>query len=149
MTLLILRYLHLLFMGSWMGLTVFLPGDVRRTLATDGADLALLDQRVSRTGRAAAVMGLGTFFSGVAMIVSLGGMGAVPVPIHIGLTLTLVMIGLGVLVNRAWSGAYTGLKAGDKAAGEAARKRIAMLSGIFQLLWMVILGLMVFRNHLM
>ena len=146
-----LRAVHLIFMGSWFGATLMFPGDLRRSLTDNRADLGLTYERAKRVGTVATVFGWGTFLSGVALIVWLGGMGAVPVPVHIGLTLTLVMIGVGWLgIGRTVT--QMGALIADGASREALSplaRRVSMLSGIFQLLWLMNLLLMVFRNVLM
>ena len=73
-----------------------------------------------------------------------------PVPIHIGLTLTLVAIGVGALgLGGTWRRIDAQLKEGASRESVAPLvKRTAMFSGIFQLLWLVILLLMVFRHTL-
>ncbi len=149
MTYLSLRAVHLLFMGVWFGVTLLSAGDMKRTLATqpDPAALELLSDRMMRSGRMAGISGILTWLSGLALVMYLGGMAAVPWPIHLALTLALVMIGLGAGgLNRTWGQIAAQLKGDAKVEDvRPLMKRISMMSGIFHLLWLVCFLLMVFR----
>jgi hypothetical protein len=135
-----LRVLHLISMATWFGVGLFTPGDIRRPLAA-GGDTSHLRDRVNRVSRVGAGFGWLTFLSGIGLIISMGGMGAVPVPIHIALTLTLV--------KRTWNKLEELLLAGASAETTAPLvKRGAMFAGIFQTLWLINLLLMVLRHNL-
>ena len=147
---LILRIVHLVSMATWFGVGLFVPGDIRRTLAAGGDTVGLRD-RVNRVSRVASAFGWLTFLSGIGLIFAMGGMGAVPVPIHIALTLTLVTLLFNTFgTGRVWKQLDTALAAGASAESVAPQvKRMAMFSGIFQTLWLVNLLLMVLRHNLM
>lgn len=144
-----LRAVHLMFMGTWFGVSLFAAGDMRRTLATppDAATLALLSDRMRRTGRMAGISGIITWLSGLALIVYLGGMASVPWPIHLALTLALVMIGIGIGgIARTWNRIAEALEGGASVDDvRPLMKRISALSGVFHLLWLICFLLMVFR----
>ena len=147
---LVLRTVHLISMATWFAAALFMPGDVRRTLESPNSDLELLRGRANRAVRLATVFSWATLLSGIALIFAVGGFGEVPPPIHISLLLALVAIGVGAGLGSTWRKIDAELQKGtprDQVAPMA--KKLAMFSGIFQLLWLVILLLMVFRNNLM
>lgn len=145
-----LRFVHIIFMAAWFGAPLFIASDIRRTLAAGPAGLPLLERRVGRSNMVAAIGAVGTILTGFGLIFALGGFGKVPPPIHAGLLLGVIMLLLGGGgIDRTCKQIFKQL--GEGASPESLgrlTKRLSMLSGIFQLLWLVTLVLMVFRNSL-
>lgn len=145
-----LRFVHLIFMATWFGSTLFTSGDIKRTLAAGPAGVPALRERVARSSRIAGLSALLTIVTGIALIFVLGGFGSVPPPIHISLVLALAAMAIGAGgIGGAWKKIEKRIDEGadPTSLGDLA-KRISMLSGIFHLLWLVTLVLMVFRASL-
>ena len=145
-----LRLLHLMFMGTWIGALLFVSGDVKRTLAEPAVHIPLLRNRIGRATRFAAISGLMTIVTGICLIFALGGFGSVPPTIHTGILMGLAMLGVGVgMIGGSWKKIVAGLDAGaspDSLLPLAKKMTMGMM--VFHLLWLVTLGLMVFRNGL-
>lgn len=150
---LVLKLIHYAGMSLWFGASLPVAGNVRRALDSSPEALPAVLQNARRAGRVSSIAGWITILSGVALIFTLGGFGAVPIPIHIALTLALVMAGIGAFglggtVNKMIAAAEGGGE-GTLAEVQGLRGRLAMFSGIFQGLWVLVLVLMVWRNQLM
>lgn len=150
MLVLTLRFLHIIFMATWFGGSLFAPGDARRTLSNEAADLELLQGRLKRYAVLGAVSALLTIVTGFGLIFALGGFKVVSPAIHIGMLVAFVMWGVGMFVvggaSRKIAAGIAEKKPRAELLGHA--KRMAMGTGIFHLLWIVALGLMVFRTML-
>jgi len=144
---LIVRLIHIVFMATWIGSLLFLSGDIRRTLAEPSAHLPLLRARMNRATRIAGASGLMTLVTGVALILLLGGFGAVPPAIHLGLLTSLAMLGVGGgLIGRNARTIEAGLEKGESPASLLpAAEKLALGARIFHSLWLATLALMVFR----
>jgi hypothetical protein len=107
---LLLRSLHLLFMGLWVAAGMYVAGDVRRTMAAGPEHLPLLRDRVRRASRFTSISGAATLLSGLGLILALGGFAAVPPAIHVGFVATLVLAVLGAkgvgVPGRRWPGRW-------------------------------------------
>ena len=142
-----LKLLHILGMTAWFAANLFAPGDARRSIAS-GKDLDGLRDRLRRGSTVGGIGAFVTVITGFGLIAVLGGFKQVPHAIHAGLLLALVswaIAGVGV------GGAARALDAaiGSGAAPEVLRghvKRLAMMSGIFQTVWLLTLVTMVFRT---
>jgi len=139
-----LRLLHLMFATLWFGVGLTLPGDVRRTLSRGRPQVDTLPERALRATVIALGSGVLAILTGVALIFNRGGMKAVSVRIHAGLGLALVLLALtvlGFLTHRKIAEVIR--SGGDLEPARALAKRVSMLSGIEQLVWLIILTLMV------
>jgi hypothetical protein len=146
-----IRFLHILFMATWIGSAMFATADVRRTFATgEAAHLPLLRERMSKTGMAAGVSGLVTVVTGFALIFVLGGFGSVPISIHIGVTTGVLALVVGAGgIGGTWRKIDTAIAGGASMASmEPLVKRLAILGGVFHLLLFSTLVLMVLRSAL-
>ncbi len=145
-----LRLLHILFMATWLGATLFTSGDIKRTLAAGPEHLPLLKDRVGRSTRLAAISAPLTVVTGIVLIFQLGEMGAVPMGIHIGLLLGIAAWIVGAVVTGgAWSKIAAGLDEGQEPASLMPQvKRMAISGRIVHTLWLVTLILMVFRSQI-
>jgi hypothetical protein len=140
----LLRFLHILTASTWLGATLWVASDVRRTLARGPGEAGALDARVSPALRLDLVTGGLVLVTGVLLLV-VGGVHP-RAGIMIGFALTLVRLGVvGVGLLPAWRAIASRLQTGEAVpATDAPVKRMAMLSGIAHTLWLVALAVMVF-----
>jgi uncharacterized membrane protein len=132
--------LHILSMAAWLGSALWLPGDVKRTLAA-GGDAAALRARVRPALALDAIAGVATVATGL-------GLAALHPPVRIGLWIGAAF-GIGLLglvlggVRPAWGRVAARLEAGDAAGARQAARPLAALSGVAHLLWLAAVSLMV------
>lgn len=137
-------FLHVLFAATWLGASIWTPGDVRRTLALGKPAAHALPQRVRPALSLDLWTGIATLLTGI-VLVGLQGAGAPRAGILVGFGAVLVRLALLALGMRpAWRRVEVAIDAGDLAAAEAPARRLAMLGGIGHLLWVVALTGMVF-----
>ena len=141
---LLLRLAHLLFVATWFGVGLTLPGDIRRTLARGRPHVDSLPERMKRVGFISLGSGIAAIGAGLGLIFVRGGFAVVAHRIHAGLALGLVLLGVGVagFLTRQKI-AKVILDGGDLAAATSLAKRNSMFNGIEQTLWLAILALMV------
>lgn len=149
MLILCLRFVHVAAMALWFAAGVFATGDIRRSLAHPD-ELPGLRVRMAKTALFAIVGGVVTLVSGILLIFALGGFAAVPWPIHLALVLGVLQAGIGGGgIGRTWAQIEAELDAGGTPDSvQPLFRRIAIMGGIFHALWVVNLGLMVFRSVL-
>jgi len=148
MALLGLRFLHFLSMAIWIAAALQLTSRLRALSADPSRDGAAFQASSGATGPLGHVAAVGSLATGVAMILQLGGMGAVPWPIHLSLLLGLgmwVLLGLAERGYRSVHGAIAGGEADREALGGRLRTSRLLTIG-FHVSWTLVLGLMVFRN---
>lgn len=141
-----LRFLHILAGAAWLGAAIWVAGDVRRTLALGKPHLAALPARIGPALGLDLWAGIATVLLGTAyMFVAYDG-GHPPARIMGGFGLAIARVLLtALLLKPAWSKLAGRITAGeDVAAGDPAAKKLGMFSGIGHLLWILILGSMVF-----
>lgn len=140
----LLRFLHILFASAWLGATLWVASDVRRTLAHGRPYPAGLAARVNPAIGLDLAMGIATVFTGLLVLTAQGGHPRTG--IMIGFALALVRIGVVLVGLRpAWRAVATRLAAGqDVPPADAPVKRMAMWSGMAHTLWLVALATMVF-----
>ena len=140
----VLRLFHLMFAMLWFGVGLTLPGDVRRTLSRGRPQVDTLPERAQRASIIALGSGVLALATGVGLIINKGGFKMVSVRVHAGLGLALLLLAvtvLGLLTHRKIAGIIRG--GGDLEPARVLAKRVSMLSGIEQLVWLIILTLMV------
>lgn len=136
--LVVLRFLHVVSVAAWLGATLWLAGDARRSL-TAGPDAArAFFERALRALSVDRLAGLATIATGVAMLLVIGVWPALPVSLMVGMTLGLARFGLtDAALRPAVRRLSARLEAGETpgtllpAAG-----KLAMLSGIGHLIWL-------------
>jgi hypothetical protein len=149
MLLLFLRLVHITAMATWIGGLSFVSGDLRRTLATQGADHALLRSRMTHATRMAAGSALVTVGTGLALIAVRGGFSAVSPAIHAGLVLGVALWFLGGFIGLSWRRIDGALAAGAEASSlQGDVRKLTIAVGVFHTGWLVVLVLMVFRYAL-
>lgn len=136
--------LHILSAAAWIGAALWLPGDVRRTLALGRPHAEALAARVVPALRLDLMSGIATLVTGLGVL-GLDG-------VHPG---TGIMVGFAAAFVRlavVWVGMLPAWKAveariaggGDLAPAAKPARRMGMLSGIAHTLWLVALAGMVF-----
>lgn len=141
---LVLRFVHILSASTWLGAALWTAGDVRRTLAQGQPFVNALAARSRPAMRLDLWAGIATIVTGSALV----GM------LYAGMPRTGILVGFGaaalrlVLLLAVTAPALNRLQAavasGDLAATALPAKRLAMISGIGHLLWVVALAGMVF-----
>jgi len=136
-------FLHVLAAAAWLGAALWTPGDVRRTLALGRPHVEALLGRAAPTLALDLWAGAVTLLTGIAAI---GLEGGVPrIGILVGFAAALVRLGLAALGLRpAFRRVAAAVAGGDLAAAQAPARRLAMISGMGHLLWVVALAGMVF-----
>lgn len=142
-----IRFVHIFFMATWVGAVLFIAGDAKRTLSDPSASLGQLRERGTRATKLSAISALVTLGSGIGLIFAVGGFGAVPPAIHIGMLTGFAMLAVGGgLIGRSWHQIDSALEQGAEPASLLpVARRLSMAVGIFHALWLLTLGLMVFR----
>ena len=143
---LILKIFHIAFAAPWFGGTLSTVGDIRRTIALGAPHLGPLHARLRRIGLIARISGLATLLSGVGLIFYFGGFAKVATRFHIALGLTILSAVVGVVIAKTTDSLIAQGESADQATLQPLAKRIAMFSGIFQLLWFVNLCIMVIAS---
>lgn len=140
----LLRFLHILSASAWLAATLWVAGDVRRTLAAGRPFPSGLAARVDPAVKLDVAMGIATILTG---LVVLAYQGVHPrTGIMIGFALSLVRVGVILAGLRpAWRSVATRLAAGQEVPPtDAPVKRMAMWSGMAHTLWVIALATMVF-----
>jgi hypothetical protein len=136
----VVRLLHILSMALWLGAALWVPGDVRRTLAS-GGDAAALRARARPAVLLDLLAGIATVITGLVLAGLLGPM-RTGLVIGAGVGLVLLLVALAAQWP-AWQRIAALLEANDLAGARAAAGRLAALSGVAHVLWLVALVLMV------
>ena len=137
--------LHIACAAVWFGASLPVPGMVRRGLAGP-ADAKWMVGEVERLMRVSLIFGIVTIITGLILVLEAGGFQVVPHTIHWALLLAFGLLTVQLIAGK---GIWQPLKriildGSDRAPLAGLQKRLAMTSGIRQLLWIVILALMVF-----
>lgn len=142
-----LLLIHVTFAAALFGGTLFLTGMCRRGLAAGDGALRHAAGEAGRVNALAKISAILTFLSGFGLIFAVGGFKAVSPRIHTAMLIMLIAIGfsaavMGPAVKKLQAAAGEVV---DRAAAEAAIKKLAMGSGVLHTLWLVLLILMVWR----
>ena len=140
----LLRFLHILSASAWLGATLWVASDVRRTVPHGGPYPAGLAARMNPAIGLDVAMGIATVVTGLLVVTAQGGHPRTG--IMIGFALSLVRIGVMLAGLRpAWRAVATRFAAGeDVPTADTPVKRMAMWSGMAHTLWLVALATMVF-----
>lgn len=143
----LLRLAHIGSMAFWLAGGVLVPGDIRRTVALGKPHTTALVARVNRSARITIGSAAATVLTGLALVFSQGGFGAMPVRIHIGLALTLATFAVGAtLADPAWRKVEKILDAdGDLDEARRHARRFMGAFGLEGLLKVIVLDLMIFK----
>jgi hypothetical protein len=138
----LLRFLHIAATATWIGAAIWVPGDVRRTIARGPPHTDLLAPRIDAALKLDVWAGVASILTGLVLMLAIGG--HPETRIIVGLLLALVLLTLvafGILP--AWR-RIRGSLATDGDAG--AVKKLAAFNGIAHALWLAALATMVFDN---
>ncbi len=141
----LLKFLHVLCASAWLGATLWLAGDVRRTLALGRGQTGALGARVRPALGLDVGAGVATILTGILVMVAEGG-GHPRTGIMVGFVLALARLVIVLAGLRpAWLAVAARLAAGEEVPPTAAPvKRMAMFSGIAHTLWVIVLAMMIF-----
>ncbi len=140
--LLLVKFLHILAAATWLGAALWMPGDVRRTLAQGLPCAEALPRRARPALSLDLWTGLATLLTGIALLALEGGQPRIGVLVGFAAVLVrLVLLAAGM--RPAYRRVEAALGAGDLAAAEAPARRLGMLSGMGHLLWVIALAGMV------
>lgn len=137
----LVRFLHIASMAAWIGAALWVPGDVRRTLARGAPHTDLLASRVEGALKLDLWAGIATILTGMGLVALVGGH---PAPrIAVGMVLAIALLALVFFgIFPAWRRIRGSLAAGGDAG---AVKRLAALNGVAHVLWLAALATMVFE----
>jgi hypothetical protein len=143
----LLRLVHIASMAFWLAAGVSAPGDIRRTLALGKPHTTALVARVNRSACLTIGSAIATVLTGLALVFSQGGFGAMSARLHVGFALTLATFAVGAtLANPAWQRIEKILQAdGDLDEARRHGRRFAGAFALESLLKVTILALMIFK----
>lgn len=137
-------FLHVLSISVWLGATLWLTGDVKRSLALGKPHADALAARIAPALGLDAVAAIATFATGILVMWAEGW--APPRPgVGAGIVLALARAVVLVVVRRSVRSAVGRAQAGEAVSpSDPAVRRAVMLTGIAHLLWVLALAGMVF-----
>ncbi len=144
----ILLVLHIASAAVLFGGAMGLTRNLRLHLESPRPVFLAVTEEASRRDRLIGIFAIATLLTGVLLIFTVGGFGAVRVGIHIALTLMLVMVAVSATVMRPHTARLVKLAQLETLDREAARRSIRAMTigqGVIHLLWLVILVLMIVR----
>ncbi len=137
-------FLHILSISVWMAAALWVSGDVRRTLASGRPHVDALPARIRPALGLDAAAGVATLVTGL-LVMWEEGVRRPRLGITAGIVLTLVRMGLLAGLRRAFRSIAARIRAGEAVpVTDPAARRMAMLSGIAHVLWLLALAGMVF-----
>jgi hypothetical protein len=140
----LLRFLHILSASAWLGATLWVAGDVRRTLGVGPAQATTLQARVGPALSLDVGAGAATILFGLLLIATRGGVPRIGIVVGLALALARIAV-VPAALRPAWRSLEGRLAAGQNvAANDGSVKRMAMWSGIGHALWVAALATMVF-----
>lgn len=136
--------LHVLSISVWFAAALWVPSDVRRTLALARPHVDVLAARVRPMLGLDAAAGVATVVTG-ALLMWEEHVGQPRLGVTVGIVATVVRLGLLAGLRKAWKSIAERIGRGEPvAAADPAARRMAMLSGIAHTMWLVALAGMVF-----
>ena len=142
----LLLFLHIAFAATLLGAPLGLPRNLKTALGAspDAFKVAAKDAKIR--GHVAGASSLVNFLTGVGLIFYKGGFATIAKSYHAAMGLMIVAIIVGVAMMKPTTTKLVELSEAPSLDADAARKQIkklAMSSGIVQLIWAVILFLMI------
>ena len=136
--LVLLRFLHVLSIAAWLGATLWLAGDARRSLSAGPEAARAFFERALRSLQVDRMAGLATILTGTALLVVTGVWGALPHPLLAGMVLGVARAGLtDAALRPAVRRLSARLEAGETPGTLLpAVGKLAMLSGVGHLVWL-------------
>jgi hypothetical protein len=136
---------HVAFTAVWFGNSLMSPGRFRRALKSGANEIKFAVEEGSRAARISIIFGAATFLSGILIAMRLGGLAKMPRYIHMSMGIVFLMLLIEIIFVRGiWSKLSQAVANGAQPESlNSFRGKLAMFSGIIQLLWLVVLYLMV------
>ena len=139
----VLLFLHVLSAATWLGAALWLPGDVRRTLALGRPHVEALAARVRPALWLDLAAGIATIVTGLALWGSRASGTAWRNQLGFAASIVRVLVAW-FAVRPAWTAVQARIApSADLAAADAPARRLGMLSGIAHVLWLVALAGMI------
>jgi hypothetical protein len=138
----LLRFLHLVAMAVWLGAALWVPGDVKRTLALGPPHVARLGQRVRPALRLAVWAGVATIATGTGLTMT-GGSRRPGIVVGFVIALFLLILGMTILLPAGKRAAALAESGGDLAEAQRLARSLAAFAGVGHLLWLAALAAMV------
>ncbi len=144
----LLRLLHVLSMAAWLGAAMYVPADVKRTLALGPPHTVPLLGRVSLALRIDLAAGILTVITGALLASPLGQVG-MSAGVIAGAVLGLVLLGIVIgVLTPAWKRIAVAIEAGGGTEGaEASVKKLTAFGGVAHLVWLLALAAMLWAAH--
>ena len=137
----VVKLVHVASMAGWLGAALWVPGDVRRTLARGKVDAGGLAERAGPALRLEVGAGILTVLTGLGLFAWIG---RPRLGLMLGGALGIALLVLGAFaVLPAWKRIATRLAAGDEAGAAPIARRLAAFAGVGHVLWLLALALMV------
>ena len=143
-----LRVLHVAAIAVWFGLVLGFPGLLKRGQRSGPDAFRLAAEETARRLKLALIFGGVSLATGLIMIFHMGGFGVIHRNIHSGLGIVVVSLAVLFFATRPAVNKLVRLSGDSSADLDSARPsivRVAISSGVFQLLWLVTLVLMYWR----
>ena len=138
--------LHIAFAAMWFGGGVRLAGQVRKAAAGAGSQVRPLVEDINRTRKLILWAVGGTILFSLVAFFVYGGFGSYGPRYHASLGLVVVMALVEILlIQPAWNTIRSARLEDSEANVSSKSSRVAMFVGINHLLWIIVLGLMVWR----
>lgn len=138
--------LHIAFAAMWFGGGIRLAGQVRKAASGTGSDAALLVEDIDRTRKLILWAVGGTIVFSLLAFFIYGGFGFYGPRYHASLGLIVIMALVELaLIQPAWTSIRAARLEDADADVSSKTSRVAMFVGINHLLWIIVLGLMVWR----
>lgn len=146
MTLLIMKYFHILSAALWWAAPISVPRSVRAALAQDPAQSKAAIENAVKSQRLATYAGGVTLITGFVLIMQVGGMKAVSPTIHVAMLTAIALLVVNLMGSLKTLRKIEDSLATEPAAAAQHLGKLGMFAGIQHGLWALTLGLMVFRN---
>ena len=138
----LVRILHLVAMSLWLGAALWVPGDVRRTLAAGAPHLAALPARIRPALRINVWAGAATIVSGIALA-GLARSSRLGIVVGFALALCLFILDMTIVLPAGKRVAAAIEAGGDLSEAQRLSKSLSAFSGVGHLLWLATLVAMV------
>jgi hypothetical protein len=142
-----LRVLHISFTAGWFGMLLVMAGGLSEALKSDVVVLRASAAQAHKRVALSLVFGALTLLTGLVLIFRMGGFKAISPNFHMALGLVVLMLLFSLVFvwpagKRLKALAFDPQLSLPSEAGTKLKKRLAIGSGILQLLWVVVLVLM-------
>lgn len=138
----LVRTIHLVSMALWLGAALWVPGDVRRSLALGAPHLAALPVRVRPALRINVWAGAATIASGIALAL-IARSSRLGIVIGFSISLVLFILDMTIVLPAGKRVAAAIERGGDLDDAHRLARSLSAFSGVGHLLWLAALVAMV------